>query len=387
MQASDKKSVVDALAREGLTVISVKEKITVKGNSSSLFSFFSRITPLDKILLARHLSAIVRAGVPLGEAIDILIRSNEKRPRVTKILEEAKKNLQEGHPLSTVFSSHPEYFPPVFTGLVKAGEASGTLEDALENLGNQLMRDYDLRKKVYGAMVYPAILLVASTGVILILLTFVLPRLTQSFERSALQLPFFTQVLITISSFLALHKIGMLIFLVSTISFLLIFFRKPLGKRVAFHVLHHLPISRMLLKELALARFSRTLKNLISSGISLVEALDIVSSAVGDETYRSEIMAMREEIRRGFSLSDIFRKREEYFPYLVTSLITVGERTGSLDRSLDTITLFYEGEVDRSLKSLVTFLEPLLLLFMGLVVGGIAISVLLPLYQLIGQVR
>ena len=236
-------------------------------------------------------------------------------------------------------------------------------------------------------MVYPAILLVASTGVILILLTFVLPRLTQSFERSALQLPFFTQVLIAISSFLALHKIGVLAFLVFIISFSLIFFRKPLGKRALFYMLHHLPISRMLLKELALARFSRTLKNLIASGISLVEALDIVSSAVGDETYRSEIMAMREEIRRGFSLSDIFRKREEYFPYLVTSLITVGERTGSLDRSLDTITLFYEGEVDRSLKSLVTFLEPLLLLFMGLVVGGIAISVLLPLYQLIGQVR
>ena len=219
MQASDKKSVVDALAREGLTVISVKEKITVKGNSSSLFSFFSRISPLDKILLARHLSAIVRAGVPLGEAIDILIRSNEKRPRVTKILEEAKKNLQEGHPLSTVFSSHPEYFPPVFTGLVKAGEASGTLEDALENLGNQLMRDYDLRKKVYGAMVYPAILLVASTGVILILLTFVLPRLTKSFERSALQLPFFTKALIAISDFLVLHKIGALAFLVFIISF------------------------------------------------------------------------------------------------------------------------------------------------------------------------
>ena len=156
---------------------------------------------------------------------------------------------------------------------------------------------------------------------------------------------------------------------------------------MAFNALHHVPISRSLLKQLALARFSRTLKNLIKSGISLIEGLDIVSTAVGDERYRFEIVSMREEIRKGFSLSDVFRKREEYFPHLVTSLIAVGERTGSLERSLDTITLFYEEEVDNSLKNLVTLLEPLLLLFMGLIVGGIAISVLLPLYQLIGQVR
>ena len=236
-------------------------------------------------------------------------------------------------------------------------------------------------------MVYPAILLFASTGVIMILLTFVLPRLTKSFEKSGLALPIFTQVLIAVSSFLASHKIGVLVILIAIISFLFVFLRKPLGKRIAFNILHHAPISRSLLKQLALARFSRTLKNLIKSGIPLVEGLHIVSTAVGDERYRLEIISMQEEIRRGFSLSDIFKKREEYFPNLVTSLIAVGERTGSLERSLETIAAFYEEEVDRSLKSLVTFLEPLLLLFMGLIVGGIAISVLLPIYQLIGQVR
>ena len=214
MQASGKKNVIDALVRERLTVISVKEKISAKSNSASLFSFLGRITSLDRILLVRHLASIVRAGVPLGEAIDILIYDNEKRPRLRKILEEAKKNLQEGHPLSTVFEAHPEYFPPVFIGLVRAGEASGTLEDTLENLGNQLLRDYDLKKKVRAAMVYPAILLFASTGVILILLIFVLPRLTKSFEKSDVHLPFFTQLLVAVSSFLALHAISVLVFLI-----------------------------------------------------------------------------------------------------------------------------------------------------------------------------
>lgn len=388
LQARDRKAAADSLSRGGLTVVSLKEKDSVERESGFFSSIFSgSITPLDRILLTRHLSAIVRAGISLGEAIDILIYNSQKRPLLTKLLEEAKRNLEEGHPLSAVFAAYPEHFPPVFVGLIKAGEASGTLDTTLENLGNQLLRDYELMRKVRSAMVYPAILLVASMGIIMLLLTFVLPRLAATFGQSNIKLPLITQTIVNVSAFLASQKtLTMLVFL-GSISGAFIFLRKPAGKRFALSIFAHLPISKDLIKGLALARFSRTLKNLIKSGVSLMDGLDIVAASAGNDAYSQEFLAMREELKKGVSFADTFRKREDYFPRLVGSLIAIGERTGSLENSLDIIAGFYDEEVDRTLHTLVTLLEPLLLLIMGLVVGGIALSVLLPIYQMVGSIR
>ncbi|TSC78594.1 MAG: type 4 fimbrial assembly protein pilC [Parcubacteria group bacterium Gr01-1014_33] len=387
IQAEDKSAAAALLAKEGFVLISLKEKGRVRKNALPGFGMFGRITSLDRILLTRHLATIVRAGVPLGEALDILIFNNAHRPVLKKILEEAKRNLEEGHPLSSIFAAYPEYFPPVFVGLIKAGEASGTLEETLESLGNQLLRDHELARKVRAAMVYPLILLGASFGIIVLLITFVLPRLAVAFGRSNVHLPWITLLLVRISAIVSGNKFFTLFGLLAAIIGLIWFFRKPAGKRLLFGLLTRVPVAHDLIRYLALARFSRTLKNLIKSGIPLLEGLDIVATSLGNESYRREIIQMQGEIRKGVSLADIFRKREEYFPRLVSSLVAVGERTGSLEQSLETIAAFYEEEVDRTLKTLVTFLEPLLLLIMGLIVGGIALSILLPIYQLIGQLR
>lgn len=387
VQAYDRRTALEMVVKQGLMIIALKEKGSIKRTLVSRFNVFSRVSALDRILLTRHLSSIIHAGVPLGEAIDILIFNNQKRSLLRNILEEAKKDLQEGHPLSSVFAAYPEHFPVVFVGLIRAGEVSGTLEETLKNLGDQLLRDYELVRKVRSAMIYPLILLGASIGIIILILTFVLPRLATSFGQSNIHLPLLTRFIVAISTVLSSNKILTIVTSIAFFGFWAWFLRKPNGKRFIFVMVSHLPIAKDLFQRLALARFARTLKNLIKSGVSVMEALEIVSISIGNEAYRKEFLQMREELRKGISFADVFRKREEFFPRLVGSLITVGERTGSLENSLETIADFYDEEVDRTLRTLVTLLEPLLLLVMGLIVGGIAVSVLLPIYQLIGQVR
>ncbi|MBI4458176.1 type II secretion system F family protein [Candidatus Uhrbacteria bacterium] len=387
IQASDRKAAMAALAKDGLTVISLREK---KAGGSRVFQtgrVFGRVTALDRILLTSHLASIITAGVSLSEAIDILIYNNQKRPALRKVLEEARRSLEEGRPLSSAFEAHPEHFSPLFVGLLKVGEASGTLEETLQSLEGQLFRDYELTRKVRAATMYPAVLLAASGGIIVLLLTFVLPRLAASFGDSNLRLPFVTRVLVDASNALAANKLLSIGAFVLAAAAALWFFGNPTGKRYLARMLSRLPISKELVRQLALARFARTLKNLIKSGVPLVQGFDIVAVSVGNEDYRAEISDMREELRKGLSLAEGFRKREHYFPRLVTSLVSVGEKTGTLEKSLDTISVFYEKEAERTLNSLVTLLEPLLLLIMGFVVGTIAISVLLPIYQMISQVR
>ncbi|MDO8571834.1 MAG: type II secretion system F family protein, partial [bacterium] len=354
LQANDRRAAALALAREGLVVISLTEKGLIVRKHALTLSLFSRVSTLDLILLTRHLSSIIRAGVSIGEAIEILIYNNEKRSKLTEILEEAKHSLQEGHPLSSVFSAYPEYFPPVFIGLMKAGESSGTLEETLGNLGNQMLRDYELIRKVRSALVYPAILLMASGGIIVLLLTFVLPRLANTFGQSSVKLPILTQYLVLASSFMSSHKILLFFVMVGAGITTTIWLRNPSGKRIALKVMNHMPIAKNLMKQLALARFSRTLRNLIKSGITLIEALDIVGISVGNESYKIEFNDMKEELLKGVALADTFRKRERYFPRLVGSLVAIGERTGTLENALETISSYYDEEVDRSLRTLVT---------------------------------
>lgn len=387
LQAQDKANAMALLMREGFVVISLKEKGEVSRGFLSGTTLFSRVTPLDRILLTRHLSSIIRAGISLGEAVEILISDMQKRPLLKRILEEMKRNLEEGHPLSSVFAAYPEFFPPVFTGMVRAGELSGTLEETLENLGNQLIRDYELVRKVRSAMIYPIILLIASAGVIVLLMTFLLPRMAKAFQGSSVKLPLITQILVDVSSFFAANSIVTISGFIALILFSFWFFRKPSGKRVLLVLFRHFPLMHDLLQKLALSRFCRTMRNLIKSGMPILESLEIVSLSLGNDRYRIEIDGMREELKRGVGISEVFRKREDYFPRLVGSLVTVGERTGSLEKSFETLAIFYDDEVDRALKSLVTLLEPLLLLIMGMVVGGIALAMLLPIYQAVTQLR
>lgn len=385
-EAPNKDAVVQYLEKKGLLPVSVYERGATLNVSLGSITLFERITPLDKILLVRNLGATVRAGLSLLEALDILITDATKKS-LKNILMRARSNLENGQPLSVTFAAYKKDFPAIFVGLLRAGEASGKLDMTLEELSQHLVREYGLVRKVRAALAYPVLLLIASTGVVALLLTFVLPRLLKTFTQSGTALPPITQALLTVSSIASYSPLLDGIILVAIIWFFTYFRRTEIGKRFFMRVAFRIPVAKELVKKVALVRFTRTLSSLIKSGSSIIEALKLSSDSLGNAIYSDAITKSIEQVRNGVQLSHALENYPDLFPRFLTSLILVGEKTGTLEHILHTFAEFYDEEVENTLKELTSLLEPLLLLFMGLMIGVIAIAVLMPIYQLIGKFR
>lgn len=384
--AESREEATSNLSKDGYLPIIVEERRggrrVFKAGPLDFLSFFNRINTIDKILMVRYLASILKAGLSLTEALKIL-HNDAKKPALKQILKEAKEGVENGQTLSSVFENHPENFSAVFAGLVKAGEESGNLDNALENLANQLFRDYDLLKKVRLAMIYPLILLFGSAGIIVLMMVFVLPRMAKAFSGVLGQLPAITRFFIKISSVLSKSPALTILIFIGLVAGLVYLGRSPLGKRLIFKIFERLPISSELMKKMALSRFSRTFKNLLASGVSALEAIEISAGTVGNPVYEKSLLEISSELKKGAGLAASFKSRSDLYPDLFGSLIMVGEHTGTLEKSLENLSAFYDEEVDRLLKNLVAMLEPMLLLVMGLIVALVAMAVLLPIFKII----
>lgn len=383
-EASTREEVVEYLLRRDLTPISVE---AIRGGKAGLdlsISLFEKVKPVDILFLVRNLSATVKAGLSIVEALDILIADTEKK-MMKDILREVQALVKNGQPLSAGFANFASQFPPVFLGMLRAGEASGQLERTLTELGQYLSKEYALRAKVKSALTYPIILLVASIGVVSLLLIFVLPRLTKAFASSGVELPWVTKFFLGMSSMLTYSFILDGIILFFAIWFFLYFRKTVIGRKFFFFLISHIPVANELIKKVALVRFTRTLGNLMASGLSAVGSLESAAQSIGNQKYEVAIKAIVDDVKNGMSISDALTKFPDLFPRLLVSLIIVGERTGSLSEILITFSDFYEEDVDNKLKGLTAILEPILLLIMGLLVGSIAFSIILPIYQLVGH--
>ncbi len=385
VQATTETEVFSTLSAKKLFPISIRLSRETGGASPWRLSstpFSMGMSGLDKILLIRHLSVILKAGIGLNEALDIVLHDAQKSA-IRNILKEAKASVEMGEPFYRVFERHPQSFSPVFVGLIRAGETSGTLEQTLDNLMNQLLRDYNLLKSVRLAMVYPLILLLGSAGVILLMMTFVLPRMSRAFAGVLGELPLITQVFIRMSEVLGRNPLLTILICVVFLGAIFVAARTARGKRLLFLTFHRLPVLRDLIQKMALARFSRTFQNLLASGVGVMDAIDICATTIGNPQFSDALLGMKEDLKKGMALSSAFRSRPRLFPSMFSSMITIGERTGSLNTSLNTLSSFYDEEMDRLLKTLVALMEPILLLVMGLVVSGVALAVLLPMFRLV----
>ncbi len=377
--------VIDYLLRRDLTPISV-EALHGSKNSIALSSIalFEKITSVDVLFLVRNLAATVKAGLSVVEALDILIADTEKKI-MKDMLREVQAMVKNGQPLSAGFENYKDSFPPIFLGMLRAGEASGQLDRTLAELAQYLSKEYALRAKVKSALMYPAILLVASVGVVSLLLIFVLPRLTKAFASSGVKLPFVTMFFIGLSNMLTYSFLLDGAVFIFVIWFFLFFPTTLTGKRFFFWVISHTPVASELVKKVALVRFSRTLGNLMASGLSAIGSLESSSRSIGNQAYETAIISVVSDVKNGQSISEGLAKFPDLFPRLLVSLMIVGERTGSLSSILVTFSDFFEEDVDNKLKDLTAILEPVLLLIMGLLVGSIAFSIILPIYQLVGH--
>lgn len=384
-EALTKEAVLEYVVKRGLIPLSIREKKETVGIKKNL-SIFERITPLDHILFVRNLAASLKAGLSIIEAFDILIIDASKGA-LKEIFTTIKANLQNGQPLSVSFKAKKKVFPPIFVGMLKAGEYSGKLDQTLNELARYLTREYNLKRKIRSALAYPMFLLVSSVAVIGLLLVFVLPRLTKTFRQSNADLPFLTKMLVKISAVFTYRPILDFILLAGLIGFFVYFKKTDFGRRMFLKIFFRIPVTRELIKKLALVRFTRTLSSLVSSGTPIIESLELAAESVNNEIYEKAIKKSIEQVKNGVSFSKTLENYPHLFPHFLTSLIVVGERTGNMEHILKTFADFYDTEVNHTLKNLTTFLEPLLLLFMGAVIGTIALSILLPIYQLVGKIQ
>ncbi|MDD5152389.1 MAG: type II secretion system F family protein [Candidatus Pacebacteria bacterium] len=373
---------VEYISKQGLTPVTV-EKISAKNENGGM-ALFERIGSVDIMFLVRSLATTIKAGLSIVEAIDILLMDTEKK-LMKKILQDVKASIKNGQSLSSSFEIYSKIFPAVFIGMLKAGEASGQLDKTLGELAKYLAREYSLRSRIKAALAYPVILIVASILVVMMLLIFVLPRMIKSFTSGHVELPLITKFFIWLSNVLTWSFVADSIAFLFLMYFIFFFKRTEIGKKFFAWLMSNTPVVKDLVKKVSLVRFSRTFGNLMSSGLSAVESLELSGDSIGNDIYSKAIKETIVEIKNGATISDALAKYPKLFPRILVSLIIVGERTGTLHEVLNTFAEFYDEEVDNSLKALTSMLEPILLLIMGLAVGAIALAIVLPIYKLVGS--
>ena len=382
MEAIDRQTVIDFLRRENLLVVKVNEK---SPSLAKKFSWGKKISYLEKINFTGNLATMARAGVNLTTALDTLAADTENS-YFKIILSDLKFSLENGKPLSEGLSHYPKDFNAIFINMIKAGEASGKLDESLGRLNGQLKKEYALVSKVKGALIYPAVLIAGVLGVLVLIITFVIPRLVTVFSGSSLKIPITTRILFfmaKVASFNPILTIGVLIILIGLAVYVL---RLAAVRAFLNRLLFRLPIARNLLENMELVRFARTTGGLLASGIPIGKALEITAEAMSLPIYKKFVIEAKEKILKGISLGNAFKGSEKYFPGLLVSVINVGEKTGQLDQILLSLADFYEEQADNTLKTLTSLIEPILLVIVGILIGGMAISIVVPIYQLIGTI-
>lgn len=386
--APNKDYVFNWLTKKQLTPVDIKEQKVGEETKKLKLPARGKISPLDRIVLVRQLAAILRAGISVVEGFEILIKDSD-RPYLKKILIDIKTVMEQGEPLAAGFASFPKDFSPVFIGLIQAGENSGKLDETLKEIVVQQQREYELKRSVRSAMIYPAILLTVSVVIVVILVTFIMPRITVAFEQSGVELPLITKIVVGISRVFAGNPLftvaGLLGFM--GLGVFLVFWSPLAIKKLMEKIFMRTPIVSKLLKQLALTRFAAILSGLLHAGLPATESLKITSDSIGNETYKGKLLSALESIKRGTSIADSLKGETKLFPHILISMISVGEKSGTLDETLGSLAEFYEDEVDRLVKNMLALLEPILLLIMGLVIGLVAMSILLPIYKMVSGVQ
>lgn len=378
IDAQNLDGVLKTLATKGLRPINIQSLKDSKG----IILFKGKINLTDKIFLTKYLSLMLKVGTDLLSAINILIADFEK-PIMRSLLIEVRENLMRGQAFNQVFSKYPKYFSAVFVNMVKAAEASGSLQKTFEDLSISLQRDGELRSRIRAALIYPIIILVASVTVFVFLSTFAVPKISAVFKDSGIQVPGFSKIVFAVGDFINANVVALGIgFVIFAISFWIFFFKTKPGRQMFDNFLSSLPIVKNLYRDIAIQRFASTFSSLMKAGLPIIQATHITADVVVNRRFKDALYRIADEgLAKGVTIGDAFR-REAIFPRVVTNLIAISEKAGHLEELLDTLADFYTSRIDSSVKVLISVLEPILLLGMGGMVGLIAVSIIIPIYQL-----
>ncbi len=378
--ATNKAELMNLLRRQQIKV----SKLSEKGKEFNLPTFKQGVKPKDLAVFTRQFSVMIDAGLPLVQCLEILAGQQENKT-FESVLTTTRSSVEGGATLSAAMRQHDKVFDALYVNLVEAGEAGGILDTILQRLANYIEKNVKLKRAVKSALVYPVSVLLVAGGVITLLLWKVVPIFATLFLGLGVALPLPTRIVMALSNFVgSIFGLMIVVFFAGVAIGLKLWHGTTNGRYILDGVLLKLPLVGLLLRKIAVARFTRTLGTLISSGVPILEGLDITARTAGNAVIERALGQVRKALEQGKNLADPL-KETNVFPGMVTQMIGVGEQTGAMDAMLQKIADFYEEEVDAAVKDLLAALEPAMIVFLGLVVGGIVISMYLPLFTLIGQ--
>lgn len=378
VQAESERSAAKLLMGQGIVPLEIVEQ-TEKRNP--LAKFLGRVTAKDRIIFTRQLATLINAGLPLAQSLHSLADQTDNK-QLKSVINDIITSVEGGSALSAAFGRHPTVFNEVYIALIAAGEVSGTLDQALERIANQQEKDAELLGKVRGAMVYPAIVLVVIGGVIGFMLFTVVPQIQRLYQDLGQELPFTTAILVGSANFVANFWWLLLIILGVGIYFSRRYMQTPNGREVFDTLKLRLPIFGTLFQKLYMARFTRTGQTLLATGVPMLEMMRISSQSVSNVVVAKSINRAAEKVKGGKALSLALKNDDNILP-LVSQMISVGEQSGGIDKMMGKAATYYENELDTTIRSISTAIEPILMVVLAMVAGFMVAAVLLPVYQLI----
>jgi type IV pilus assembly protein PilC len=378
--AENKEAVRSRLRRQQIIVTQVKEQ----GKEIAVPFLRGGVSQKELAIFTRQFSVMIDAGLPLVQCIEILGTQSENKV-FQKVLLQVRQDVESGSTLADAFRKHPKVFDDLYCNMIAAGEAGGILDTILQRLANYIEKAVKLRRAVRSAMIYPIAVISIAALVVTIILWKVIPTFAALFAGLGAELPLPTRIVIAASDFIGRYFL-LIAFLIGVAIYAIKRYHGTYkGRRVIDSILLRLPLLGVVLRKIAVARFCRTLATLISSGVPILEALEITAKTAGNAIVEDAILTNRKSIEEGKTISEPL-KETEVFPPMVVHMIAVGEQTGALDAMLSKIADFYEEEVDAAVENLLTLLEPIMILFLGIVIGGIVVSMYLPMFSLLGKI-
>ena len=382
IEAPSRFAVYDQVQKEGGVVVELQE-----GGMGFKFPAWFSITigtgvkRSEIIRMAKNLSAMLSAGLSLSRALSIIERQSGNK-RLKAIVTELSDSIKKGSSFHEALDEHSKVFPKILIAMVRSGEESGSLADALAVVGLQMERSEELIRKIRGAMIYPAIVITAIVIVGILMLIYVVPTLTSTFTSLGVQVPLATRIIVAISDFMVAHVTLVLLMLIALVIGGIAFVRSRRGSAIVLSVALPLPVIGELVRETYTARAARTLSSLLSSGVPVLDALSITKEVVRAEAFARVVAEAEEHVKKGELLSASFATHTKLYPILMSDMLAVGEETGKVAEMLKQIAEFYEQDVAEKTKDLSTIIEPVLMLLIGVVVGIFAVSMIAPIYSL-----
>ena len=380
VEASSKETAATLLQKHGLYVTFLEE--AAPPIYAKRIQFFEKISKKDIVLFSRQLAIMFQSKVPLVESLRVL-STQAKNPNFREKIIKISEEVEAGSPFSKTLSQYPDVFSSFYIAMVRSGEVSGKLAEVLDYLADHVEREYHLEARTKGALIYPALILLVVILVLSMLVFFVIPHLSEVLEGTGMPLPPLTKFVIGMADFF--RNWGLLMF-VAIILIIIASFRYYLtksGRKFFDRHFLRLPFLGSLLEMIFVTRFAENLSTLIAGGLPITKALDTVADIIGNDAYKTVIHEAKEEVKRGEPISVVLSRSPELFPPVFTQMVLVGERTGSLDTTLMNIVNFYRKEIDRKIENVLSIIEPALIVFLGLVVAGLMLSILMPLYRMV----